>query len=119
MQDRIALQFKLLDAAIAQRNQPRWRKLSKRDWEEMFDPCSYREPVYAWLLANHAKVIRARQHRNGWNGLQWCEIARIMVMDNVVGSRGEPPNANSVRRVWTRVCKDKADREARKAKDAS
>ena len=38
-----------------------------------------------------------------------------MVEDGVKGSRGEPPNANSVRRVWGRVCRDKADRDAREA----
>jgi hypothetical protein len=33
------------------------------------------------------------------------------------GSRGEPPNADSVRRVWNRVCRDKEEREARLAGD--
>jgi hypothetical protein len=89
---------------IAQRDTPPWRKLSRREWDEMFDPCRWREPVYAWLLANHAKVVKARQPRNGWNGMKWEEIARIMALDGVVGSRGDPPNANSVRRVWDRVC---------------
>jgi hypothetical protein len=80
--------------------------------DRILDPCAWREPVYAWLLANHGKVVRARQHRNGWNRMHWAEIARIMDLDGVKGSRGEPPNANSVRRVWGRVCRDKEEREA-------
>ena len=69
MQDRIALRSKLLAAAVAERDKPRFRHMSRKEWDEIFDPCRSREPVYAWLLANHAKVIKARQHRNGWNGL--------------------------------------------------
>jgi hypothetical protein len=49
---------------------------------------------------NYRPVERARQHRNGWNRMHWDEIARIMVLAGVKGSRGDPPNANSVRRVW-------------------
>ncbi len=67
--------------------------------------------IYAWLWANFIKVCRARTPRNGSNGLRWDEIAQIMEMDGVVGSRGDPPNANSVRRVWDRVWRDK-EREA-------
>ncbi len=115
MQDRITLRSKLLAAAVAERDKPRFRHMSRKEWDEVFDPCRSREPVYAWLLANHAKVIKARQHRNGWNGLQWGEIARIMALEGILGSRGEPPNANSVRRVWDRVVRDKEERDARKA----
>ncbi len=115
MADRISLQSRLLDAALAQRKRPPWREMSKREWDEFFDPCRYREPVYAWLLANFDKVVRALQPRNGWNGMQWAEIAHIMTLEGIVGSRGDPPNANSVRRVWVRVCRDKAKREAKEA----
>lgn len=115
MPDRIALRSKLLDAAVAERDKPRFRHLSRKEWDEIFDPCRSREPVYAWLLANHAKVIKARQYRNGWSGMQWSEIARIMVLEGILGSRGEPPNANSVRRVWERVVRDKEGQDARKA----
>lgn len=115
MTDRISLQSKLLAVADARRDKTPWRKVSKREWDEMFDPCSYREPVYAWLLANYAKVVRAREHRNGWNRLHWDEIARIMDLEGIKGSRGDPPNANSVRRVWGRVCVDKEDPDTRKA----
>ena len=38
-----------------------------------------------------------------------------MALEGILGSRGEPPNANSVRRVWDRVVRDKERREARKA----
>ena len=119
MQDRIALRSKLLAAAVAERDKPRFRHMSRKEWDEVFDPCRSREPVYAWLLANHAKVIKARQYRNGWSGMQWSEIARIMVLEGILGSRGEPPNANSVRRVWDRVVQDKEGRDARKAERSS
>jgi hypothetical protein len=112
MADRISLRSKILAAAVAQRSRPRWPRLSRAELDQLSDPCRWREPVYAWLLANHARVVQARQHRNGWNGMHWAEIAEIMVMDGVKGSRDEPPNANSVRRVWARVCRDKEDREA-------
>jgi hypothetical protein len=112
MHDRISLQSKLLDAANAQLDRRRWRKLTKREIDKMFDPCRWREPVYAWLWANFLKVCRASTPRNGWNGLRWDEIAKIMKMDGVVGSRGDPPNANSVRRIWDRVWRDK-EREAK------
>ncbi len=97
-------------AAVAERDKPRFRHMSRKEWDEIFYPCRSRKPVDTWPLANHVKVIKARQHRNGWNGLQWGEIARIMALDGILGSRGEPPNANSVRRVWDRVV-----REARRA----
>ncbi len=116
MTNRITLQSKLLASAIAQRDVSPWRKLSRKELAEMFDPCRWREPVYAWLLANLAKVIRARQHRNGWNGLHWKEIARIMELEGVKGSRGDPPNANSARRVWLRVCRDLEEQAAWKKK---
>jgi len=115
MPDRNSLRSKPLEVANAQRDRPPWRRLTRKELDAMFDPCRWREPVYAWLLANYARVERARQHRNGWNRMQWDEIARIMVMDGVMGSRGDPPNANSVRRVWDRVCQDKEERDARKA----
>ena len=118
MPDRIALRSKLLAAAVAERDKPRFRHMSRKEWDKIFDPSRSREAVYAWLLANHAKVIKARQHRNGWNGMQWSEIARIMVLDGILGSRGEPPNANSVRRVWDRVVRDKEKRDARKAENS-
>jgi hypothetical protein len=112
MADRISLQSKLLAAAVAQWDTPPWRRLNRKELDQILDPCAWREPVYAWLLANHAKVVRARQHRNGWNGMHWAEIVRIMEMEGVNGSRGEPPNADSVRRLWGRVCRDKEEREA-------
>ena len=119
MPDRIALRSKLLAAAVAERDKPRFRHLSRKEWDEIFDPCRSREPVYAWLLANHVKVIKARQYRNGWSGMQWSEIARIMALEGILGSRGELPNANSVRRVWERVVRDKEKRDARKAEKNS
>ena len=60
------------------------------------DPASGKEPVYTRLLVNHDEVLKARTR---WDGLRWDAIARVMVEDGILGSRGEPPNANSVRRV--------------------
>jgi CelD/BcsL family acetyltransferase involved in cellulose biosynthesis len=85
MADLISLQSKLLAAAVAQRDAPRWRRMSRKELDQILDPCAWREPVYAWLLANHAKVVRVRQHRNGWNRMHWAEIARIMEVEGVKG----------------------------------
>ena len=76
------------------------------------DPASGKEPVYTWLLVNHDQVLKARTR---WDGLRWDAIARVMVEDGILGSRGEPPNAISVCRVWNRVVRDKEKRDARKA----
>ena len=76
------------------------------------DPTSGKEPVYTWLWVNFDQVLKARTR---WDGLRWDAIARVMTEDGILGSRGEPPNANSVRRVWDRVVRDKERREARKA----
>ena len=75
------------------------------------------EPVYAWLMANHAEVERMRNRRDRVH-MGWEAIAQIITEDGVLGSRGAPPNANAVRRVWKRVCRDKAAREARGAAKA-
>ena len=79
------------------------------------DPTSGKEPVYTWLLVNFDQVLKARTR---WDGLRWDSIARVMVEDGIVGSRGEPPNANSVRRVWDRVVRDKEKRDARKTEQS-
>ena len=106
MQDRISLRSKALVAALKQREEPPWRKLSPAEIAEWFDPCRIREPVYAWLWANRAQVAKARQSTVGYNPMHWSAIALIMEFEGIKGSRGEPPNANSVRRVWGRVCRD-------------
>jgi CelD/BcsL family acetyltransferase involved in cellulose biosynthesis len=85
MADLISLQSKLLAAAVAQRDAPRWRRMSRKELDQILDPCAWHEPVYAWLLANHAEVVRVRQHRNGWNRMHWAEIARIMEVEGVKG----------------------------------
>ena len=101
---------KLLRAVVAEINKPhRTTAAERRMFEQMADPSNWREPVYAWLWVNQAEVLDLRTR---WDGLSWKGIVRIMVEDGVKGSRGEPPNANSVRRVWGRVCRDKADRDA-------
>ena len=103
MPDRISLQSHLLAATLAQRARPRWRRISRAEWDQILDPCQWREPVYGWLLANWEQVAKARTSSAERSRMEWKEIARIMELDGVKGSRGEPPNANSVRRVWQRV----------------
>ena len=85
------------------------RAATRRLVAALSDPCNWRKPVYAWFLANHDRVLVAC---TSWNGLSWEAIAYVMTEDGILGSRGDPPNANSVRRVWDRVVRDKEDREA-------
>jgi hypothetical protein len=76
-------------------------------------PFGIRDAVFCWLWANYDHVAQMRggvPPRLGWEG-----FAAIMREDGVIGSRGEPPNANSVRRVWARVCREKEEQEAKKA----
>ena len=91
-------------------------KTTRREIAEWFDPCRLREPVYAWLWANMAQVTKARRPTVGYNPMHWSAIARIMEFEGIKGSRGEPPNANSVRRVWGRVCQDFERQEDRKGR---
>jgi hypothetical protein len=80
---------------------------------KMEDPAFWHKPVYAWLLKNHAEV---EQLRARWDRPRWETIAKLMAGDGVIGARGAPPNGNSVRRVWKRVCRDKAAREVEQAR---
>ncbi len=68
------------------------------------------------VWANQAEVAELRSRLDGptWEG-----IALIMRDDGVVGSRGQPPTANAVRRVWGRVRREIEAREARKAERGS
>jgi hypothetical protein len=72
-------------------------------------PFNCREAVFCWLWANHAEVTNLRTR---WDYITWKGIAMIMQEDGVKGWKGEPPNANSVRRVWGRVCREVEEREA-------
>jgi hypothetical protein len=74
-------------------------------------PIERRQPVFCWLWANHHEVTELRRKMF----LGWQQIADIMRNDGVVGSRGAPPNANAVRRVFGRVCLEIAAWEVRKA----
>ena len=108
VQDRVSLRSKALVAALKQREKPPWRKHSRREIAEWLDPagCGSRSTVYAWLWANMAQVANARRSMIGHNPMHWPAIAWIMDCEGIKESRGEPPNANSVRRVWGRVCRD-------------
>jgi hypothetical protein len=79
-------------------------------------PYEVREPVFCWLWANYDQVQQVRHWRGGNLALMgWEDIAKMMREDGVIGSRGDPPNANSVRRVWARVCQKKEERDPREA----
>jgi hypothetical protein len=108
---------KLLMGLLAELKKPP-PPLTKREraiLDAMSDyPFSVREPVFCWLWANHAEV---REMRSRLDGPSWEGIAAIMGNDGVAGSRGEPPNANSVRRVWGRVCWEIEEQEARRARE--
>jgi hypothetical protein len=79
-----------------------------------------REPVFCWLWDNHEQVDELRNWRGtGLARVGWDELAKIMAEDGVVGSRGLPPNGNSVRRVWARVQRNKAERAKRESAKAA
>jgi hypothetical protein len=112
-QDRLMKKSNLLVAFTRELDKPPWNEAaSRRMLARMADPAFGQKEIYAWLVTNHAEVeqLRARWDRPGWRS-----IAQIMAADDVIGARGAPPNENSVRRVWKRVCRDKAAREAREA----
>lgn len=75
-------------------------------------PFNVREPVFCWLWVNHDEVALLRVGGMRWT---WYGITQAMLEDGVKGSRGEPPNPNSVRRVWGRVCLDVKQWAARRA----
>ena len=100
---------KFLRAVVTEANRPhRTTAADRKLFAWLGDPSNWREPVYAWLWVNHDDVLNMRTR---WDGLSWEAIAMIMREDGVKGSRGVPPHANSVRRVWGRVHRDKIARE--------
>lgn len=102
---------KLLTEYIKEIDRPAYNEAASRAFlARMQDPAFGRKPVYAWLVTNHEEVekLRARCDRPFWE-----TIAKLMAEDGVIGTRGAPPNGNSIRRVWKRVCRDNAARDAR------
>ncbi len=96
----------------------RWTKADTAFFDRLREeyPYGVREPVFCWLWVNFDQVHQVRYWQGGRLArIGWEGIAQMMREDGVVGSRGEPPNANSVRRVWARVCQDKEERAAREA----
>lgn len=95
---------KLLRDVLTELNRPRFQIKADRDLLALATdwPFNCREPVFCWLWANHAEVTELRRRLDGptWEGL-----ATILREDGVVGHHGLPPNGNSVRRVWGRVCR--------------
>jgi hypothetical protein len=94
---------KLLRDVLTELNRPRFQTKADRDLLALVTnwPFNVREPVFCWLWANRAEVAELRGRLDGptWEG-----IATIMREDGVVGHHGLPPNGNSVRRVWGRIC---------------
>jgi hypothetical protein len=63
---------------------------------------SRRSPLYRWLRENHADIVTAMSlPRPSWTALAETAAEAGQVDDN-----GKPPNANSVRAAWIRVCRD-------------
>ena len=112
-QDQLMKKSTLLVAFTRELDKPPYSKAANDALlARMQDPAFWHKPVYAWLLTNHEEVERLRAR---WDRPGWRSIAQIMAADDVIGARGAPPNENSVRRVWKRVCRDKAARDAREA----
>lgn len=68
-------------------------------------PHGYRGEVYCWLWDNYAAVRHAIERH--W--FCWEAIAELAGHDGVKGRWGEPPTANAMRRVMTRVVREKGD----------
>ena len=102
------------EARKADRESSRLTKEERARWAEFEAryPFDQHESVFCWLWVNHDEVAELRSNIFGRT---WHGIAMIMQKEGVKGSRGEPPNANSVRRVWGRVCLDIEKRAAWKA----
>ncbi len=63
---------------------------------------SRRSPLYRWLRENYADIATAMSlPRPSWTALAETAVEAGQVDDN-----GKPPNANSVRAAWIRVCRD-------------
>jgi hypothetical protein len=100
---------KLLRAFVADiERAERWTKADEALFKRLGEgyPYEVREPVFCWLWANYDQVHQLRHWQGGSIArIGWEGIAQMMREEGVVGSRGDPPNANSVRRVWGRVCR--------------
>jgi hypothetical protein len=110
---------KLLRAFVADiERAERWTQADAAFFKRLGEgyPHEVREPVFCWLWANHDQVHQVRHWQGGSIARIGGEgIAQMMREEGMVGSHGDPPNANSVRRVWARVCQEKEERAAREA----
>lgn len=61
-----------------------------------------RSPLYRWLRENYADIARAMSLPRP----SWTALAETAAEAGQVDERGRPPNANSVRAAWIRVCRD-------------
>jgi hypothetical protein len=61
-----------------------------------------RSPLYRWLRENHADIATAMSLPRP----SWTALAETAAESGQVDDHGKPPNANSVRAAWIRVCRD-------------
>lgn len=114
MKDRSSKRLATLQAELDKQRAgtPRQRRMMAKILEHLNDyPFNGREPLFCWLWANHTLVADMRQR---WDAIGWDSIAQVAALDGIKGSRGEPPNANSTRRVWGRVCREVEEDRKRK-----
>jgi hypothetical protein len=72
--------------------------------------------IYRWLRENYERV----KHETANLQRTWESIAADIASDGVKGMRGRAPYAESVRRIWPRVCRDvEADRERQAQEEAA
>ena len=69
--------------------------------------------IYRWLRENFDRVEPEIVHLKR----SWESIASDIGADGVKGGRGKEPYANSVRRIWPRVCRDVAVAREREAEE--
>ena len=61
-----------------------------------------RSPLYRWLRENHADITTVMSLPRP----SWTALAETAAEAGQVDDHGKPPNANSVRAAWIRVCRD-------------
>ena len=88
--------------------------LSQLKARALAKPYQRHSDLYRWLRSRHRRlsgIFMAHQP-------SWETVAEEIAAAGLLGTRGNPPTAGSVRRVWQRVCRDieaeAADKKARK-----
>lgn len=73
-------------------------------------PFKGRGQIYKWLRKWHRHLVDAFEETEAG----WAVVVNDMILDGVIGSRGEPPNPKSAAKVWSRVCRDVAAAERKR-----